>query len=297
MSDSPMTRDQIPTEPRPTPFAQRAARFSLFAPLIALCFNIMAPQFKSRQAGMVVSIVFLLVVLVSLILAIIALCGIRRHGKKGIKGYAMAGLILNGVIILVAIGGTILLVPALRKVKETFGAGYTRAEMEAMPEVIAGSHKILDETGGFRIEIPPDFTPNPEAIPPQMVCSFIHTEEKPMVINIVRLGGRILGSVTPQEMDAMKSQLPEGAEIERGVARWGSSQLDAFGVRFVSDDTILYTHFVQVPLVREGIQISVTGPAHRIDDCRDVLDLLLTTLKGVTYADAIRSRQEQRRSP
>jgi hypothetical protein len=219
------------------------------------------------------------VILAGFILAILALVGSLRQGRKGGKGLAVAGLVINGVLLLLPV----ILLPTLLRVARVWNTGYTVRQMMAMPQVIPGSRVILNEPLGFRIEVPGEFLDNPQPQPPRMLYSFLCPDMKGDVtcINIERLGGWIRQEPLGSEFDTgIRSQLPPDARIEHACASWKTHQLDAFGSRFSMGGRALCVWVVQVPLAREAIQIGVGGPAESGEECHQLLNQLLTGLKG-----------------
>lgn len=108
-----------PTPPLATPagkkpFAFQAAKASFFAPFFAFGFGIFValvmmlgsvltkgnhqPSATTLKiTSTTTAIVFILSTLSGLILGIFSLFGVPRYGKKGILGYAIVGVVLNGL--------------------------------------------------------------------------------------------------------------------------------------------------------------------------------------------------------
>lgn len=106
-------------EKKKTPFAVRAAQLSVLLPLGAFLFNYFTQDFKhfwqAFHQGLFVC--YVLVLVAGAGLAVRALFGIKTHGPAGIRGLAVAGLLINsGLLVLVAI-----LMPALARVRAHAG--------------------------------------------------------------------------------------------------------------------------------------------------------------------------------
>ena len=86
------------TPPPATSFAHQAAKLSWVCPLILVVINIFAKQVASP---LIIDLLALLLIAVGFIFGIIALCGIPKHGPKGILGPALAGLAINGLLIFI----------------------------------------------------------------------------------------------------------------------------------------------------------------------------------------------------
>ena len=99
-----------------TPFAVHAARSSVIIPVILFIFNKAGHQIIASwglTSGMIWGGIGLSLYLIALGLAIAALVGIKKHGSKGILGFAITGIIINGFVLMM-MG---LLMPALAKIK------------------------------------------------------------------------------------------------------------------------------------------------------------------------------------
>jgi hypothetical protein len=295
MNDAVTTQEQGPGSHKRLPFARRAARLSLIAPLIAVAIYAVMPDPRLRETKLIVGGAQLAAVVAGFILAIVALRGIRVHGREGIRRPAIAGLVVNGVLILLNIAAFIILLPALTKVARVVNAGYTRAEMEEMPRVIPDSRVVLNEAIGFRIEIPGDFLDNTETLPPDMLYSFLRTnaDGTNMVINIECLRGTLSKEPLGREaLAAMRGQLPPGGEVGPITVQWKTHWLTGFAVRLPMNDMQCCSYSVQVPLAREAIQINVGGPADSGQRCYELLTYVLTGLNGLSNWDPLPVLQE-----
>lgn len=89
--------------PSKKPFAFQAAQASLLAPLVTIGLSIIANVGMSNQATplarIIVGLVCVIFILLGFGLGIIALMGVRRHGKKEIFGRAIAGICINGILV------------------------------------------------------------------------------------------------------------------------------------------------------------------------------------------------------
>lgn len=101
-----------PKKPK-EPFAVQAAKFSWVAPLVGFAISFLTNNAvhsggkykfgdpiatEDRIALGIGGGLCLLLIALGLAFAIIALMRIKQHGKKGILGHAIAGLIINGLI-------------------------------------------------------------------------------------------------------------------------------------------------------------------------------------------------------
>ena len=125
MSQIPPLPPQVPSGPPPIPpnsaypphyanatygplradFYQQAARASWIAPLIVVALNFLNQSAKQpgvrpdRTAALVVGGISFVLILAGFALAIVALLGIRKRGANGVLGPAIAGLIINGLLL------------------------------------------------------------------------------------------------------------------------------------------------------------------------------------------------------
>lgn len=112
------------------PFAMRAARWSVILPLGTIAVNFIINGFQGvppRGFILVLGIVYLFVYLFGIILAIVALRGMKSHGAEGIRGPAIAGLGLNVLIL----AFMLCWIPAMARVK-------SYVEQNSDPKVRAG---------------------------------------------------------------------------------------------------------------------------------------------------------------
>jgi hypothetical protein len=296
MADNPVPQSEEIGPKQRTPFAKWAARISPAAPLLAWAFTALYPAPQSRAGKLAAGGVGILTVVVGFILALVALRGVRKHGKEGIRRPAIVGLVVNGTLIAVSLVGMAVLLPALKKVARLQNAGYTRTEMEAMPEVIAGSHKIFDETLGFRLEIPHEFSESPDAPGPDTLYSYVRPGlvEPGLAIVVRRLGGRIPEQVPTPDLDTLQNDLPAEAQLRLSTCSWKTYSLFVVTAQYPAHETMMCSCSAVVPLCREAIQVMVVGPASRESQSRELLGTLLTSLKGLTYADALAQAGQDR---
>jgi hypothetical protein len=87
-----------PALPKPIAFSQQAAKLSWVCPI--LLFGLLA---FSRQMGapLIIDLVSFLFIVAGLACGVIALFGIPRLGRKGILMPAIAGLIINGLLLFI----------------------------------------------------------------------------------------------------------------------------------------------------------------------------------------------------
>jgi ABC-type molybdate transport system permease subunit len=107
-----------PLPPSKKPFAFQAAQASLLAPAIAFGIGIVVNVGLSGQSsplvGIITGSVSILLIVSGFIFGIVALVGVSRYGKKGILGRGIAGVCINGIIIVLMI----ISIPMYRRMAE-----------------------------------------------------------------------------------------------------------------------------------------------------------------------------------
>jgi len=114
MNPPPITPDSSPApKSAGKTFAHQAAAGSLLAPLIVILVNAalhassQTPQ-MSRTVVLISGFACLTIIVAGFAMAIVGLCGVKRHGARGLLGKSIAGLLINGLLlILFVIGFTI----------------------------------------------------------------------------------------------------------------------------------------------------------------------------------------------
>src|SRR5690348_13534559 len=137
-----------PNRPAATPppipgrntFGRVAAIASLAGPGVAVAINLSTIAARAQLEGdtrrwfsLIVGGISCLLILVSLVLAIIALFTTRRFGRQGVFGPALGGLITNLILVMLAL----LSIPALNK---------ARARAKASAEARQAMRELQEET-------------------------------------------------------------------------------------------------------------------------------------------------------
>jgi len=89
-----------PQKYRTKAFAYQAARASWLGPVVIFVLFAFGHQVEAR---VILELIALALILAGICLGIIALFGIRKHGKKGILAPALVGLIFNGLLLFIFI--------------------------------------------------------------------------------------------------------------------------------------------------------------------------------------------------
>jgi hypothetical protein len=135
-----------PTPPKTTSFSHRVATLSWVCPIITIIIFVLlifGRQIVARKAIALVASSALWLLVIGLILGIVALFGISKHGTKGILGPAIVGIIINGLLISFVVTNFI---TSRARAMQQHGA------IDASPVRVVWSNKSLQATrdGGFR---------------------------------------------------------------------------------------------------------------------------------------------------
>ena len=103
MEKPPVVSAPPPLRGTKKPFAVQAGQASVVAPILSIGANIII-QAGGMQLPPVAKIISgslsMLLILLGFVFGIVALFGMRRHGSRGIIGWAIAGTLINGILIL-----------------------------------------------------------------------------------------------------------------------------------------------------------------------------------------------------
>src|SRR4029079_2571363 len=91
-----------------TPFAEHAAKFSLYAPIAVFLLGCCMFGNKDRGVGLALAGLSMLLVAAGLCMGIFALLSVRKYGPERLLGRAVGGIILNGIA-LAMIGGLLVM--------------------------------------------------------------------------------------------------------------------------------------------------------------------------------------------
>ena len=120
-----LTPPPLPASPGKKTFFHQAAQYSLLAPICAIGLGIVIngsiTSFNASDRlliGWITAIFNSLLILSGFIAGIVALTGIWKHGKTGILGKAIIGIVISGGFILMAIIALPAVAHAAQKAKQ-----------------------------------------------------------------------------------------------------------------------------------------------------------------------------------
>ena len=246
-----MTED-AKVKPNP-PLAKQAALASVVAPGIAAVVNVMAisATLDSRAGKLVIGIAGLSLIVAGLICAVVGLCGIRKHGRKGILGYSIAGLLINGFLIVSAFFAF----QHMRQIREQrMQPCFTVAPPAAFVEFPAGMQQ------------------------PDMLHSFIKgdpTDQTPDILCFVEnLGGTI------RKDDDLSDFAASHPNVTILTEHWKGHRIDVFRVQEDLQGAQLVTFNAQIPLLPQAIQVKMIGLMERENELRQDLRAVLAGIDG-----------------
>jgi len=224
--------------------------------------------------------------LIGLIMAVIALIGMRKHGRKGILVLALIGLLINSLAFI----GLFSLIPVLKRVKAA-AVGYSESQLQAMPDVFPGSIKIIDKTRGFRFELPSgfrQFDPNTPASFNIYSYVMVNKDGSNVTVMVQRLNGLLKNKKfnKQQASDSLSKNLPPGSHVEFSEETWQSHTLNCFCTEIPLSTGNAVVWAVQVPLAQEAIQINIGCQASGKISARMFLKQILQSLKGKSNWDS-----------
>jgi hypothetical protein len=195
-------------------FGEQAARFSLYAPLLAFFIGIIANASRDKaSAAMPLLIINCLLVVAGLVLGIAALVSMRRYGRQGILGRAIAGVLLNGMIV-TALAAVVLPLVLAGRVKNQLPGQWS---LQAAPKQVMDSTTMtLNQDGTFILESSRD-----SATIMSVSGTWVLTRTRVLGVNIERVkqgepsavGQRIgLGTVKSIDEKQMTLQTDNGEE-------------------------------------------------------------------------------------
>jgi hypothetical protein len=101
-------------------FARQAATFSIAAPIVAIALNWFSREaVRGNRIGMmIVGCTVILLILSGFVLGIVALVQMKKDGREGVLGKAIAGVCINGLLIALMLVAIPVFILAVEHAKE-----------------------------------------------------------------------------------------------------------------------------------------------------------------------------------
>lgn len=225
----------------------------------------------ARTHTRLTGIVACVLIVFGVVSGIIALCGVPRHGAKGILWPALAGLLIW--ILLIGLG-----IPTFLKARERALAARQRAATPPTSAIhVPGTTRVVDKEGGYAFDLPEGYQPIPDTkIPPGFRRGyFLPSADGLGRILLVKHLGALIGRERLQ-----LSQLPKGKSLSVSTLQWRGITVDAIHVPEKNPRGDFLTINVQIPLRGEAIQIGFGGPSAAEPEIRAVAERVLASLDG-----------------
>lgn len=139
---------------------------------------------------------------------------------------------------------------------------------------------ITDSNFNFTLELPDQFQPRPDLVgaTPDIVHAFQYGEgsedEIPILLFIEKLGG-VIG-----KEHLKKEQMPASFQGELFITQWQGHDVDGFEVPESVNGIDTVTYNVQIPLLRQAIQVKLFGAADQRETLEPLLRQILDGLEG-----------------
>jgi hypothetical protein len=175
-------------------FGEQAAKFSLYAPLVAIGLGIVTAGVREQSVMLyAIPILNLTLLVAGFILGIVALMSMKRFGTERILGRAIGGIVLNGIV-LACLAALLLPVLAAGQVKtrivQHWRLPHSSTAANNGPIDIAFS-----ADGTYRMD-----TVSPTAGPLVVLGNWSMNRSQQIHITIVTVNGKPVGP-PPKEMD------------------------------------------------------------------------------------------------
>jgi hypothetical protein len=124
--------------PAPNPFARFGAIFSILTPLITICIfaflymYLMSHGHAKMSAAVLVSSCAIAVIILGLAFGTVALALIKRRQSKGLLASALIGIFLNGLLLVILLGGPFLMPLIIGHKYPTTAQGRFQAAMQKL---------------------------------------------------------------------------------------------------------------------------------------------------------------------
>lgn len=208
--------------------------------------------------------------LIGVIAGIVALCGIRHYGRKGLLWPAVTGICLWLLLFGLAL-------PVFLKVRNI-------AELPKPAPLSPLIHspdatRVQDVEIGLSFDLPEGYEPFPITEIPQGYrhAFFRQVANEPNRVLLVKpLGG------TLPRLRLKHDEIPAGKGLSLTAFNWRGVQVDAIRVPEKLGDTDYLTFNVQIPLRAQAILLGIGGPTESEPQLRTLVEHVLSTLDGET---------------
>ena len=223
----------------------------------------------SGIAGHIPAIFAGLCVIVGVTSGIIALFGMRRHGREGLLIPALIGIGLWVFLAAIAI-------PAFNAVRRK-ALALQRPTSLAPATHDAQASQIRDTDLGFSFDLPEGYQEFAKsAIPPGVRFAYVKPggTAQNSVLLVKPLGGQL------PRRHLRSDEVPGGKSFSLLTFPWRGLAVDTVRVEETINGAAYLTFNVQIPLRKEAVQISFGGPAEQEAPIRLTAGRVLSSLEG-----------------
>jgi GYF domain 2 len=259
---------------------QRFARISWISMLVGMAFAaVLVWSIVQHGSGRldamtkVASSVGGAALLLTLVSGIAALCGIPRHGRKGILPQAVAGLLPLVLLVAFSIPGWL----GARQRAREFALEPRAAQMLPV-QVSPDAKRITHPSLGFSLDVPAGLVEFPSNRADLKLWKLFGRPPAPGDLAEV-FGIQPLGMMLPRRH--LDPRTIPGA-VAKSVHRvsWRGVMVDAVRLPESKDGKNYVTYNVQIPLKGEAIQLMLGAPAEREAELKSRIDAVLASLDG-----------------
>ena len=136
------------TQEAATPFAEHAAKFSLYAPVAVFLLGCCMFGTKDRGVGTALAALSVLLVAVGMCLGIFAVLSVKKYGPERILARAIGGIILNGIAIAM-IGGLVMMARSPAMIKKQLPGRWQLVPAASSP--VKQFDMTLNADGTFKV--------------------------------------------------------------------------------------------------------------------------------------------------
>lgn len=258
------------------------AQFALFAPLVAwgIMIYLQSEMQQSRILAIAIGALGILLFTAGLISSVMALCAIPKHGRKGLLGMGVAGLLLNMLLLGLLLIGVIY----AANTSAHRSSVLTAEKASVLPITMPGATAVYNEERHYRFEVPQDFEQQPvdEGSALQYVYTKALDDESVIAFTVEPLDSWIGDEpLTMAELEKSRASFPlESSHLGLMAYSWNGRHVDAIHMQTRQDDTDMFVLVMQVPLLPKAVQFSLAGPVEREQEIRDLSHHILRGVHG-----------------
>ncbi len=287
-TDSDATRRHIrpppvPAKPTPVPAAGGGTQFRrvalvsclmALAGIMALVVSWIILVARGRASG-ICAVLSIALFVTGVIVALVALCGIGRYGKRGILWPALIGTFLNIPLLIFSLMHGLFTV--------VYNAGLPPPAHLSPAAHSPSAHQLRDEQLQFTMDIPEGFDNWPEAkADPAVAHGLIRRSPDRETACVITI--EPLNTVLSRAQRLRATQIPSNLRGRITQRKWRGVDIDVVDAVSKSDGVTTYIYECMVPLRPKAVRVNVaeSGPQSDPEALSRLVDKILATLDGQT---------------